>query len=216
MTQSEVLDLVNSLSCQNMAPFPKPTSGAIGGLVEGVPLICGGEDSDWDARDECYQVTKAMTSFVTKMKSKRDKAASVVLENKKLWIMGGKDDNSKLSSSEYIQISSGSTSGPDLPFAVWFHSVVAWNSSSFMLMGGQAASYNFVTKTFYYHESNPEWIPGPEVKLARWYQASGLGVDQATNVPCIALTGGAASGDVWWDSVELLYEGETEWQAGKD
>ena len=156
-------------------------------------------------------------TFVTKMKSKRYKPASVVLENKKLWITGGWDVGvSELSSSEYIQISSGSTSGPDLPFAVWFHSVVAWNSSSFMLMGGQAASYNFVTKTFYYHESNPEWIPGPEVKLARWYQASGLGVDQATNVPFIALTGGAASGYVWLDSVELLYEGETEWQAGKD
>ena len=72
---------------------------------------------------------------------------------------------------------------------------------------------NKFSKTFYYNEDNPEWIPGPEMKQVRGYHAAGLGKDQAKNDPYIAVTGGFKSG--YLDSVELLYEGETEWQAGK-
>ena len=204
----------NTLSCQNLAPFAKKTYGATGGLVEGVPLICGGYYGG-NTYDECYQITKAMTSLVTKMSSKRYTAASVQVLEKKLWIMGGKDGSAgaHLSSSEYIQISSGSTSGPNLPYAVRYHAVVAWNSTSVMLIGGNRFSNSDLSKTFYYHENNLEWIPGPEMKQARKFHAAGLGMDQATNDPYIAVTGGYISG--YLDSVELLYEGETEWQAGK-
>ena len=48
MANSEVQDLMdNTLSCQNLAPFAKMTKYATGGLVDGVPLICGGEYSDY-------------------------------------------------------------------------------------------------------------------------------------------------------------------------
>ena len=210
MANSEVLDLVNNtLSCQNLAPFAKKTYGATGGLVDGVPLICGGYASGYS--DECYSITKAVTSFVTTMSSKRTYAASLVME-KKLWVMGGYDGSSYVSSSEFIQISSGSTSGPNLPYVVRYHAVVAWNSTSSMLIGGDSSGYE--SKTFYYHEDNPGWIPGPELKEVRGLHAAGLGMDQATNDPYIAVTGGFGSGQ-HLDSVELLYEGETEWQAGK-
>ena len=211
MDNSEVLDLMdNSLSCQNLAPFAKKTYAATGALVEGVPLICGGYYSG-SYSDECYQITKSMTSLVTNMKSKRAYAASVVLDNNQLWVMGGYD-GSRLKSTEYIQIDAGSTSGPDLPLAVYGHAIVAWTSSSFMLIGGYDG--NYLAKTFYYHVEKPdEWIPGPELKQARRMHAAGLGMDRATNDPYIAVTGGY--GGSYLDSVELLYEGETEWQAGK-
>ena len=212
MANSEVLDLVDdTFSSQNLAPFAKKTWAATGGLVEGIPLICGGRyNSSNYYDDECYSITKALTSLVTTMSSKRGYAASVVLE-KKLWIMAGYNGYSYLKSSEYIQISSGSTPGPDLPYAVAGHAAVAWSSTSFSLTGGHDGGY--LSKTFYYHEDNPEWIPGPEMKQAKYGHAAGLGMDQATNDPYIAVTGGLYSGRL--DSVELLYEGETEWQAGK-
>ena len=218
MDNSEVLDLMdNSLSCQNLAPFAKKTYAATGALVEGVPLICGGYASGYS--DECYQITKSMTSLVTNMKSKRYGAASVVLDNNQLWVMGGGDGSNILKSTEYIQIDAGSTSGPDLPLAVEGHAIVAWTSSSFMLIGGNDGDKSYLAKTFHYHVEKPdEWIPGPELKQARYWHAAGLGMDRATNDPYIAVTGGVYKyGTVGWnlDSVELLYEGETEWQAGK-
>ena len=82
---------------------------------------------------------------------------------------------------------------------------MAWNSSFFMLTGGHTS------KTFYYQES--EWIPGPELNRARGNHAAGLGVDRVTNDPYIAVTGG--TGDRVGNTVELLYQGETVWQAGK-
>ena len=201
----------NSLSCQNLAPFAKKTYGATGALVEGVPLICCGY-VDYPYSDECYQITKSMTSLVTNMKSKRGGAASVVLNKNQLWVMGGYDGSTRRKSTEYIQIDAGSTSGPDLPLAVKYHAIVAWTSSSFMLIGGYDG--NHLAKTFYYHVDKPdEWIPGPELKQARHSHAAGLGMDRATNDPYIAVTGGWNSGTL--DSVELIYEGDTEWQAGK-
>ena len=146
---SEILDLVDStLSCQHLAPFPKEMRGPTGGLVDGVPLICGGsESSDINSvSDECYIISKLTTSLVAIMKEKRVYAASVVLNDTKLWVMGGKDSFS-FSSSEYIKLSFGSTPGPELPSAVHGHAVVAWNSSFFMLIGGHTS------KTFYYQES---------------------------------------------------------------
>ena len=85
-----------------------------------------------------------------------------------------------------------------------------------MLTGGRNVG-GVLSKTFYYHEDNPEWIPGPEMKQARRLHAAGLGMDQATNDPYIAVTGGyeyTKYNYKYFDSVELLYEGETEWQAG--
>ena len=202
----------NSLSCQNLAPFAKKTYAATGALVEGVPLICGGYYPGGSYSDECSQITKSMTSLVTNMTSKRGYAASVVLNKNQLWVMGGRSSSTYLKSTEFIQIGAGSTSGPDLPLAIASHAIVAWTSSSFMLIGGD--DENYLAKTFYYHVEKPdEWIPGPELKQERGWHAAGLGMDRATNDPYIAVTGGYKSG--YLDSVELLYEGETEWQAGK-
>ena len=150
------------------------------------------------------------------MKRKRYRASSVVLDNNKLWVMGGYD-GIFLITSEYIQIGEDSISGPDLPNAVYCHTSVAWNSSSFMLIGGVryiGSNGHFFANTFYFTEDKPEWIPGPDLKEARKDHAVGLGMDRATNDPYIAVTGGH-DGSNTLASVELLYEGETEWQAGK-
>ena len=200
----------NTLSCQNMAPLAKETTGATGGLVEGVPLICGGGHWSVGKYDECYIISMTMTSLVTNMKSKRQYAASVVLNSNKLWVMGGLDID-LLNTTEYIQTDTGSISGPELPIATKWHATVAWNSSSVMLIGG----YNVAAKTFHYNLDKPDegWILGPELDYSRHYHAAALGRDRITNDTYIAVTGG------YWDGnnvnlVELLYEGETEWQSG--
>ena len=220
MANSEVMDLVDkSLSCQNLAPFAKKTRGAIGALVNGIPLICGGYSS-FGYSDECYKITKSMTSLVTKMNSKRYGADSVVVDNNLLWVLGGRKDTSTylssteyISISEYVQIQIGAGAGPDLPLAVYEHAIVAWNSSYFMLIGGHDGD-GYLAKTFNYHEGKQEWISGPELNQARSSHGVGLGMDTATSEHYIAVSGGRYDDYGSLDSVELLYKGETEWQAG--
>ena len=199
-----------TITCQNMAPFAKEVYGATGALVDGKPLICGGGYSGY--YDECYMITKSSTSYVSKMKSKRSGAASVLVNINKLWVLGGWD-GSRLSSTEYIGI--GSSTGPQLPLAVNGHAMVALNTYTFILIGGYSSGY--LSKTFYFQESNQDWIPGPEMDTARGYHAAGVGIDTATSQHYIAVTGGRYhdSGYIYLDSVEILYSGETEWQTGK-
>ena len=200
-----------TITCQNMAPFAKEVYGATGALVDGKPLICGGHVNGANAlSDECYMITKSSTSYVSKMKSKREHAASVLVNINKLWVLGGWD-GSRLSSTEYIQIGIGSSTGPQLPLAVSSHAMVALNTSTFILIGGYDGSY--LSKTFYFQESNQDWIPGPEMDTPRYWHAAGVGIDTATSQHYIAVTGGYGSG--YLDSVEILYSGETEWQTGK-
>ena len=202
-----------TITCQNMAPFAKKVYVATGALVDGKPLICGGYYTGGNYYDECYMITKSSTSYVSKMKSKRAYAASVLVNINKLWVLGGKDDGSSyLSSTEYIQIGIGSSTGPHLPLAVGYHAMVALNTSTFILIGGYSSGY--LSKTFYFQESNQDWIPGPEMDTARYRHAAGVGIDTATSQHYIAVTGGENYyGEL--DSVEILYSGETEWQTGK-
>ena len=211
-----------TIACQNMASFAKYRGGATGALVDGTPLICGNDYRN-DGSDECYIITNSSTSFVSKMNSKRSEAASVVVNINKLWVLGGRDDySSYLSSSEYIQIGIGSSTGPELPLAVYDHAMVALNQSTFMLIGGDHGGYVYLSKTFYFEESNQNWIPGPDLQQARTGHAAGLGTDTATSQQYIAVTGGRYyDSDIYWyiylSSVEILYSGETEWhwQTGK-
>ena len=204
-----------TIACQNMAPFAKYTYRATGALVDGKPLICSGSDGGYS--DECYMITKSSTSFISKMNTKTENAASVVVNNNILWVLGGYD-GSYLSSTEYIQIGIGSSTGPELPLAVAGHAMVALNQSTFMLIGGDFFG-SYLSKTFYYQESNQDWIPGPEMDQARYWHAAGLGIDTATSEQYIAVTGGYAGyydgSHHYLESVEILYSGETEWQTGK-
>merc|ERR1712020_636738 len=115
-----------------------------------------------------------------------------VLNKNILWVLGGWDGlyGSYLSSTEYIQIGIGSSTGPELPLGVWMHAMVALNPSTMMLIGGDCGSSCYLSKTFYFQESNQDWIPGPEMDQARYLHAAGLGIDTATSEQYIAVTGG--------------------------
>ena len=73
------------------------------GLLKQVPVICGGY-SNFHYFDECYKVTANKAVLLGKLSSKRKLAASVVINNYKLWITGGSFGN-PLSSTEFIHLS---------------------------------------------------------------------------------------------------------------
>ena len=211
-SNSEVLDLIKKpyRECQNMAIPPEKAKGATGGLVEGRLLICGGKDSEL-FHDECYRVTKISTSLIKIMKEKRAYATSVVVNHIKLWILGGRscnNDNCLLNSTEYFHVGQYNYYGPNLPNSTYGHTITAWNSTSYIIIGGHGG----LKKTFLHSENNHEiWITGPELNQGRSQHAAGLGIDTATSETYIAVTGGMG----YLDSVEILYSGDTEWNTGK-
>ena len=65
---------------------------ATGGLLKNSPIVCGG----YDSRD-CVVIGKPEMEIRMKMIEKKYGAASVVLDQNTLWIVGGKDEQLKFS-----------------------------------------------------------------------------------------------------------------------
>ena len=89
-TLSEIIDLSCSgyHRCPDWVDYPLDVFGATGGLLEHVPLICGGY-SNSEYFDECYKVTANRAVLIGTMLSKRYGAASVVINHSTLWVTGG-------------------------------------------------------------------------------------------------------------------------------
>ena len=91
-TKSEVIDLSldSKNQCNKWVDHPGPKVwNAIGGLIGDTPLICGGDGGYSFDGDECYIFTGHTSVFITKMSFPRGRAASVVIDEKMLWITGG-------------------------------------------------------------------------------------------------------------------------------
>ena len=93
--KSRIIDLsINITSgCFDWPVLPAHMSGATGGLVSNMPLICGGWNYDDDhVFNECHTMDGRKTTLNTTMTKKRYMAASIVLNEKVLWITGGEVD----------------------------------------------------------------------------------------------------------------------------
>ena len=111
VTLSEIIDLSCSgyHRCPDWVDFPSDAYGATGGLLEHVPLICGGY-TNYKYFDECYKVTANRVVLIGKMSSKRYGAANVVIDHSTLWVTGGYNwvtgayKGDFLSSTEFIRL----------------------------------------------------------------------------------------------------------------
>ena len=99
----------NKFQCADWLDYPIDLYGATGGLVDQVPVICGGwSHVDFD---DCYKITANKAVFLGKMKNKRQYAASVVVNNSVLWVTGGINDGATLSSTDYINLHGTNSEG---------------------------------------------------------------------------------------------------------
>ena len=130
--------------CKNWPDLPMDFYGATGGLIGNTVLICGGygkRNSSYrrSSLDDCYSMTSQKVTLVTHLSVKRFNAASIVLNDNTLWVTGGRYSRI-LPSTEYVTIS-GTLPGPDLPFPLYDHALVAINSTCSMVIGGRG-EYN--------------------------------------------------------------------------
>ena len=87
----------------------------------------------------------------------RNSAASVVLNNSTLWVVGGKNypapqDEYFISyhTTEFVSFDYAPIEGPILPFSVWQHSMIQYDEKTIFLIGGRQD----------YATSDKTWIIG--------------------------------------------------------
>ena len=99
----QVVDLISTTPCSNLASYPLPIHAGTGKIVDGIPIICGGQNSsnfgNYLAVCYSYDVSLDNWSVVANMERVRFRAASAVL-NGNLWVTGGlsRDENNDIRS----------------------------------------------------------------------------------------------------------------------
>ena len=161
-------------------------------------------------------------AVVTRMSVKRGGAASLVINDKTLWVTGGIYKvtsgvyynllNHILSSSDFVKIGE-SIPGPFLQIPLAYHAMVAFNNSCSMFIGGYTDTIDHSRSTFFYNHITKSWSDGPSLTQGRVYHAAGVVTDEFTNEKLIVTTGGVANYHLL-DSIEVLFENQ--WHTGKE
>ena len=190
-----------------MAPLAKRTAGATGGLLDGLPVIVGG-----DVHRKIHSIAKDQSKFLGQLTVARWKAASVVLSNNTLWVTGGLDQShNTLKTTEYVTKEGKTSKGPDLPLALRSHAIVALNRGVFILIGGCSDGDLWSAATYFYEEKKG-WRPGPNLKHGSDCHTAGVLTDRVSTKQYIVAAGGLGAKN----SVEYLeYPGSNEWMKGK-
>ena len=143
----EIIDLIDMTSKPVIvADTNGSRKGAIGGILQNKPVICGGYDSDIKSITNFSII--GMTNDNFKMISLREFSASIALNESKIWVTGGK---SLTLSTEIISLDESPAAGPNFPFTVYSHSMVLVNPTTIYLIGGSQNG----------ESSNKTWIIDP-------------------------------------------------------
>ena len=135
----EIVDLFNPSSKYELLVGNIPrVRGAMGGLFQKSPIICGGQYVyDYGYGNETTQNCVVIGQPKVKMniRVKRCYASSVALNQNKIWIVGGKRFSKGLykggkGSTEFIKLGQPSVKGPDMPFEIYGHSMIQNDKNS--------------------------------------------------------------------------------------
>ena len=203
LDSTEVVDL-KSGKIFSMAPLGRSTWGATGGLLDGLPVICGGYNDK-----QIHSIAKDQSKFLGQLSVERSHAASVVLSNNTLWVTGGRDQSwNPIKTTEFVTKDGQTSQGPDLPLPLDSHSIVPLNSGAFILIGG----YGGDSSATHFYEEKKGWRPGPNLKKGRYCHTAGVLTDRVSTKQYIVAVGGHGARS----SLEYLeYPGSNEWMEGK-
>ena len=132
----EIIDLINPAFQYKWNDVRAARVGSIGGILQNQPLICGGSDPDVIFTNSNNGIILRSNKELQLIKRRRF-ASSVVLNDTRLWVCGGRDKGwDRMNSSEFISLDQPPEDGPKLPFNVSDHCMVQVDSKSIYLIGG--------------------------------------------------------------------------------
>ena len=141
-SKAEIVTLHNSQNqnCNLKEDFPPHNRGTTTayGVLEGVPLICGGRKGG-NVNQACVAI--GHPDLKIQMLEKREFTSGIVLNypSKSLWVTGGLsrvNAGKGHSSSEFIYLNKPAEKGPDLPFEIHGHCMIKYNDSAIFIIGG--------------------------------------------------------------------------------
>ena len=191
---SEVVNLTNPREKSTFIANTPQCCDSIGAVFEDQVLICGGK-----YYGDFYQTSFYLENPEEKwqMLEKRKWPSSSVLDKSTLWIVGGEN----LNSTEFMSIAQEPVKGPDLPFTVFSHTLVKYNSSSIYIIGGFQDGY-ISNETWIINPKNAFQIrKGPSLNVERCRHSSGF---MRINGKSIIVVAGGAGGNDAGFTVELL------------
>ena len=162
----EVIDIQDTeRTCANIPSYPISMWTGSGGIVTGIPVICGGElyDQGYEAKkmsDTCYAFNITTNSWVllAKLARQRSDFASAPIKDA-LWITGGKvrtsvDEviESEDASTEFVHVNGSISPGPNLPSARDHHCMVTLHDNQIMILGSDGGTTDAKNVVIY----NPE------------------------------------------------------------
>ena len=128
----------------------------------------------------------------------------------------------RLSSTEIITVQGLTvtvSAGPDMPEAVHLHAIASLNEETSILTGGSSPSSPMSApesaKTWIFNHVSQQFQAGPNLTTARYYHASATIQDKVTMENIVAVIGGYGNAG-YLDTTEILINGESEWQQGKN
>jgi len=135
--KSQVIDVsTSSTACENLPSYPFAMSKAAGGVVNGSPIICGGDRYIGGPTDSCHRFDRNANSWKlhSTMSSGRSSHGSTLVKDA-LFITGGYDGSIYLANTEYIYANGTVQSGPNLPLARRGHCSVTLHDGKVMILG---------------------------------------------------------------------------------
>ncbi len=213
---SEVIDLEYPNSqCQSWGSYPEQVAYAVGGFVNGKPLICGGFNQNNAFTNNSCQVVGNSKIKINMTTNRRHASSIVINKGRILWITGGRTQiYAKFNSTEFVSIASGrSDPGPDLPQPLGHHCILSLDESTAVVIGGQWRSET----TWFYSFESGVWTSGPNLTHGRHDHVCGAMKDSLTGKR-IAVT---TTGYTWHqlshsNTTELLLQGTDRWILGPE
>ena len=123
------------------------------------------------------------------MTTKRQHAASVVL-NDGLWILGGRDEQLEVLKTTEIIFTNGTViPGPEMPDFRFQHTMTKINEYQYVKTGG-LLYYQSFAKTYIFNSQSFTWRRGPNMKTARKSHSATIITDQTTKKSYLMVSGG--------------------------
>ena len=165
----EVIDLVNASNSCRLAKFPATLTWAVGeySSVDGT-IICGGWNPDtYTDLADCYWMDPNSSEFTnyTRLSIPRSFASSVMLQNGSLLVLGGRNEDEALNSTEVIS-DSGAQASIDLPSPLYGHCTAQINDTMAIVTGGFNGS-SLMSSTYFLDLVTLSVTEGPPLSGAR-------------------------------------------------
>lgn len=159
----ELVNVDEKVNCTKSLEFPITVSSASGGMIGGIPTICGGTDLQ-----KCYQLKNGQWEQPFSLHSSRRDAASLVIYGS-LIITGGISGNETLASTEIITNPDSVKSGGSLNAPLSHHCMVLFKGEIFVIGGRLADKTERRTTDIYdiYDNSLNYNRQGPDLNIAR-------------------------------------------------